>query len=64
MGSNSTVTWSDPQLSLDLEDFMAPGIIVEVDPEAAAALGAFEETALDDRSAWEANLDAGEATDV
>ena len=64
MGSSRTLTWSDPQLSLDLDDFMAPGVVVEVNPEEAAALGAFEETALDEKAAWDANLDTGEAADV
>jgi hypothetical protein len=64
MRLNKRPTWSDPQLSLDLQDFMAPGLIVEMNPEDAASLGAFEETALDETAAWDANLDTGETTDV
>jgi hypothetical protein len=46
-----------PIISTDLAEFLTPGVIVEVDPDEAEDLGAFEETALTDASAWEANSD-------
>jgi hypothetical protein len=36
---------------------MTPGVMVEVDPDAAEALGAFEETGLSEEDAWEAAID-------
>ena len=47
----------DPLLSLSLDDLMTPGVMVEVDPDAAEALGAFEETGLSEEDAWEALID-------
>jgi hypothetical protein len=51
----------DPIVTRDLADFALPGVVVEVDPDEAEALGAFEETALSDADAWDANADVGEA---
>lgn len=51
----------DPIISLDLADFMVPGVVVEVDPEEAESLGAFEETALTEAEAWESNMDVEDA---
>jgi len=36
---------------------MTPGVMVEVDPDAAEALGAFEEIGLSEEDAWEAAID-------
>jgi type IV secretion system protein VirB1 len=36
---------------------MAPGVQIELTPDEAEALGAFEETALSEADAWEANTD-------
>jgi hypothetical protein len=44
-------------LSDDLADFLLPGAVVELDAAAAEGLGAFEETALTEAEAWEANAD-------
>lgn len=46
-----------PVISESLDDFMLPGVVVIVDPAEAEALGAFEETALGEADAWEANAD-------
>jgi len=46
-------------------DLLIPGVVVELDAREAEELGAFEETALTDAEAWEANadLDMGEDRD-
>jgi len=44
-------------LSNDLADLMVPGVVVEVDAAEAESLGAFEETALSETDAWDANTD-------
>jgi hypothetical protein len=44
-------------LSDSLDDIDLPGVIVEVDPEIADQLGAFQEDALDEEAAWDANAD-------
>ena len=49
-----------PIISQNLDDFGLPGVIVEVDPETAEELGAFEETALSEEDAWESNSDGEE----
>jgi|GEM_PF-2079487 len=49
-----------PLVSFDLEDLNTPGVVVVVDPDEAASLGAFQETALSLEDAWESNLDMGE----
>ena len=50
-----------PVVSRCFEDFLVPGVIVELTPEEAEALGAFEETALDEAAAWESNDDLPDA---
>ena len=47
----------DPIVTNRLEDLLTPGVIVEVTPDEAEALGAFEETALSEADAWDANTD-------
>ena len=44
-------------ISQSLDDLVIPGVIVEVDPDIAESMGAFEEDALDDETAWESNID-------
>jgi hypothetical protein len=44
-------------LSDDIADLLVPGVVVEVDAAEAESLGAFEETALTEAEAWEANAD-------
>jgi len=55
----------DAVLSDSIADLLTPGVVVELDAAAAEALGAFEETALTETDAWEANadLDTDEARD-
>jgi hypothetical protein len=53
----------DPLVSLSLDDLMTPGVMVEVDPDVAGELGAFEETALSEDDAWDANADREESDD-
>ena len=52
-------------LSDDLADLLVPGVVVELDAHEAETLGAFEETALTEADAWDANadLEPGEASD-
>ena len=53
----------DPLRTDSLEAFMAPGVVVEMDPTEAEALGAFEETALTEAEAWVSHTDVdGEGT--
>jgi type IV secretion system protein VirB1 len=47
----------DPIVTNRLDDLLTPGVRVELTPEEAEALGAFEETALSEADAWEANAD-------
>ena len=47
----------DPVISNDIRDLLTPGVQVEVDPEEAERLGAFEETALSEEDAWDSNAD-------
>jgi type IV secretion system protein VirB1 len=49
-------------VSYDIDDALTPGIMVEVDAELAEELGAFEETALSEAAAAEANKDLAELT--
>ena len=49
-------------ISYDIDDALTPGIMVEVDAELAEQLGAFEETALSEAAAAEANQDLAEQT--
>lgn len=44
-------------ISQNVDDMLIPGVIVEVDPDMADRLGAFEDDALDDDAAWESNID-------
>ncbi len=44
-------------LSDDMADLLVPGVVVEVDAGEAESLGAFEETALSEAEAWDANAD-------
>jgi len=46
-----------PLVSSSLEDLLIPGVMVEVDPDVADDLGAFEEHALSEAEAWESNGD-------
>jgi hypothetical protein len=49
--------YDDPVFSHSYSDLLIPGVQVELDPDEAEALGAFEETALSEIDAWEANSD-------
>jgi hypothetical protein len=55
----------DAVLSDSIVDLLIPGVVVELDAAEAETLGAFEETALTEIEAWEANadVDADEAGD-
>ena len=44
-------------ISESLADLMTPGVIVELDPDAADRAGAFLDDALDEDAAWAANAD-------
>ena len=44
-------------ISQNVGDMLIPGVIVEVDPDMADRMGAFEDDALDDDAAWESNID-------
>ena len=44
-------------LSDAMADLLVPGVVVEVDAAEADSLGAFEETALTEAEAWDANAD-------
>lgn len=46
-----------PILSGSIADLTTPGVVVEVDASEAESLGAFEETALTEAEAWDANGD-------
>lgn len=46
-----------PVLSESVADLTTPGVVVEVDASEAESLGAFEETALTEAEAWDANGD-------
>ena len=48
---------ADAVLSDSIADLLVPGVVVELDTTEADALGAFEETALTETDAWEANAD-------
>lgn len=50
-----------PIFSSDYLDLATPGVVVEMTPDEAASLGAFEETAIDASEAWSANSDVGGA---
>jgi hypothetical protein len=44
-------------ISKSLADFTTPGVVVELDPDAADRAGAFLDDALDEDAAWESNSD-------
>jgi type IV secretion system protein VirB1 len=44
-------------ISTTLDDLLVPGVVVELDAREAEDLGAFEEIALTEAEAWEANSD-------
>jgi hypothetical protein len=44
-------------ISGSIGDLTTPGVVVEVDASEAESLGAFEETALTEADAWDANAD-------
>jgi len=46
-----------PRISTNLNDFFTPGVVVEVSPEEAEEMGCFEETAISEEDAIEANYD-------
>ena len=50
-------TVSEALLSDDYRDLTTPGVVVELDAGEAESLGAFEETALSEADAWQANAD-------
>ncbi len=50
-----------PVYSQNLDDLEIPGVMVELDPDEAEAIGAFREDALSEKDAWEANSDITEA---
>ena len=56
---------ADAALSDSMADLLVPGVVVELDTAEAEALGAFEERALTETDAWEANadLESGQARD-
>lgn len=54
---------TDPIISTDIKELLTPGVVIELSPNEAEAWGAFEESALDEEAAWEANADLEDATD-
>jgi hypothetical protein len=48
---------SVPGLSGDMADFLTEHVVVMLDAESAEFWGAFEETALTDKDAWDSNGD-------
>jgi len=46
-----------PVLSGSIADLTTPGVVVVVDAAEAESLGTFEETALTEAEAWDANAD-------
>jgi hypothetical protein len=48
---------SVPGLSGDMSDFLTEHVVVVLDAESAELWGAFEETALTDKDAWDSNGD-------
>lgn len=53
-------TIQTPVLSSNLDDLLIPGVMVEVDADVADEYGAFEELALSETDAWDANGDTTE----
>lgn len=54
-------TRHSPHFSTDYADLLTPGVVVELTPDEAEALGAFEETAISEADAWAGNADVGGA---
>jgi hypothetical protein len=54
-GPRDVPAW--PVLSGSIVDLTTPGVVVEMDAAEAESLGAFEETALTEVEAWDANAD-------
>ena len=54
---HSPIRQHSPVVSTDYADLVTAGVVVEVEPDEAEALGAFEETALSQADAWDANAD-------
>lgn len=50
-----------PVVSPSIDDLTTPGVMVDVDPDEADAMGAFREDALTEAEAWESNADAEHA---
>jgi hypothetical protein len=59
MKNSDTGPGNEPsrRVSGDIADLFLAGIIIEHDPDGAELWGAFEETALDEAAAWDANGD-------
>ena len=57
MSGSTTQPPRAPVLSTDFDATTVPGVFVTVDPDEAANLGAFEETALTEADAWDSNAD-------
>lgn len=55
----SPETRHSPIVSTNYADLITPGVVVELDPDEAEALGAFQEVALSPDQAWDANADVG-----
>ena len=51
------LTVQSPVLSQTIDDLAVPGVVVEVDPDTADLMGAFEETALSAEDAFASQLD-------
>jgi hypothetical protein len=49
---------NDEIISHNFNDFTTPGVVVELSPEEAESLGAFEETAISEEDAIESVFDA------
>ena len=47
----------DPIHSSSISDAETPGVVVDLDQDTAEREGAFEESALSEEEAWEANAD-------
>lgn len=65
MDDRNTGPGNEPsrRVSGDMANVFLAGILIEHDPDSAELWGAFEETALDEAAAWDANgdLDLGQA---
>lgn len=52
-----------PLISIDIADFLIPGVQISLSPEEADAAGAFVEDAMSYEDAWAANGDPSEFSD-